>query len=148
MKIAIMNDDPVDISNLIKSVRWTGDKTQAARKLEFTFVCDDRDENIPNVEVASGNVIYGADDDGELVFIGKVYNIERDRKQSEVTIIAYDNAFVINKSKTTRKYTDALPEDITAEICAEMGIATGDIAKTGEKVTFVANNKTGYQHKK
>ena len=109
MKIAVMTENPVDISNLIKSVRWSGDKTQCARKLEFTFVCDDRDENIPNVEVASGNVIYGADDDGELVFIGKVYQIERDRKQSEVTIIAYDNAFVINKSKTTRKFSDALP---------------------------------------
>lgn len=109
MKIAVMTENPVDISSLVKSVRWSGDKTQCARKLEFTMVQDDRDELIPVVNIESGNVIYGGNEDGEVIFIGKVYQIERDRKQSEVTIIAYDNAFVLNKSKTTRKFSDAFP---------------------------------------
>ena len=145
MKIALMTDEPKDISNLIKSVTWSGDKSQAARKLEFTIVQDDRDANIPVVEFASGNRIYGGDDDGNPVFIGKIYEIEKDRAKGEVHIICYDNLFVLNKSKTSHKYSNALPEDIAAEICKEMGITAGNIAKTGVQVSFIANSKTGYQ---
>ena len=140
-----MTGDPKDISNLITSATWSGDKSQAARKLEFNLIQDDRDPNIPIIELASGNLVYGGDDDGNAVFIGKIYQIEKDRARGEVKVICYDNLFVLNKSKTTRKYTEALPEDIAVEICNEMGITTGNIAKTGEKVSFIANGKTGYQ---
>lgn len=142
MKIAIGTQE---ISQLLTSVSWSGDKSQAARKLQFEFIQDDRDENIPIVDVDNGYRVYGADDNGEVVFVGTICQLERDRKKSTVECTAYDDCFVLNKSKTTRKYTDALPEDIAAEICAEMGIEVGDIAKTGEKVSFIANNKTGFQ---
>lgn len=146
MKIAISNgNNATDISQLLTSCTWSGDKTQAARKLEFQFVQDDRDSRIPVVDIDSGYIILGADDDGDLVFIGNVYQIEKDRAKSSIKAVAYDQLFVLNKSKTTRKYKDALPEDIAAEICGEMGIKTGDIVATGEKVSFIANNKTGYQ---
>ena len=142
MKVAINTQD---ISQLLTSVTWSGDKSQAARKLQFEFIQDDRDSNIPIVDVDNGYRVYGADDEGEVVFVGTIYQLERDRKKSTVECTAYDDLFAANKSKTTRKYTDALPEDIAAEICAEMGIEAGDIATTGENVSFIANNKTGYQ---
>ena len=145
MKIAVVNDSAVDISQLLTSVTWSGDRTQAARKLEFEFVQDERDSNIPIVDIDSGYTIFGADDDGEIVFTGNVYKMERDRAKSSVKVTAYDQLFILNKSKSTRKYTDALPEDIAREICEEMGVAAGNIASTGEKVSFIANNKTGYQ---
>lgn len=145
MKIAIMTDDPKDISNLIKSASWSGDKEQAARKLEFVMVADDRDTNIPVIELANGNLVYGGDDDGNAVFIGKIYNLEKDRAKSEVRVICYDDLYILNKSKTSRKFKDALPEDIAVEICGEMGIKTGNIAKTGVQVSFLANGKSGYQ---
>lgn len=146
MKIAIMTkDNPKDISNLITSATWSGDKTQTARKLEFDIVQDDRDPNIPTIEIANGNLVWGGDDEGNAVFIGKVYEIEKARAEGKVHVICYDHLFVLNKSKTTKKFTDALPEDIAVEICSEMGIKTGNIAKTGVQVSFIANDKSAYQ---
>ena len=142
MKVAISN---TDISHLLMACTWSGSREQAARKLDFTFIQDDRDALIPGVEVDNGMTVYGGDEEGNVVFVGNIYNLERDRKNSTVKIVAFDNLFVLNKSKTTRKFTDALPEEITAKVCAEMGILTGDIVSTGEKVSFIANSKTGYQ---
>ncbi len=143
MRVAISTQD---ISQLLISCTWSGDKSQAARKLQFEFLQDDRDANIPVVEVDNGYTVLGADDDGQVVFIGNIYEITRDRKKSTVECIAYDHLFVLNKSKTTRKYVDALPlEDIATEICNELGVKAGNIVATGEKVSFIANGKTGYQ---
>ena len=142
MKVAINTQD---ITNLITGASWSGSKTQAARKLDFTFIQDERDSNIPIIEVDNGVAVYAADDTGEIIFVGNVYQLERDRKKLVVRVVAYDKLFALNKSKTTRKYTDALPEDIAREICSEMGVQAGEIAETGEKVSFIANAKTGYQ---
>ena len=142
MKVAISTQD---ISHLLTSVTWSGARSQAARKLQFEFVQDERAETIPIVKVDNGMTVYGADDGGNIVFVGNIYELERDRKKSKVKVTSYDNLFVLNRSKTTRKYTDALPEDIAREICGEMGVTAGKIASTGEKVSFIANAKTGYQ---
>ena len=145
MQIAVVKDSAIDLTPILTSCTWSGDRTQAARKLEFSFVQDDRDENIPVVDIDSGYVVFGADEDGNIVFTGNVYQLEKDRAKSSVKVVSYDQLFILNKSKTTRKYTDALPEDVAREICNEMGITAGNIAETGEKVSFIANNKTGYQ---
>ena len=142
MRIAISTQD---ITHLITRATWSGDRTQAARKLEFEFAADDRDILLPTVDFDCGYTVYGGDDEGNVVFVGNIYDVERNRKRSTVKITAFDNLFVLNKSKTTRKYTDALPEEIAAQICSEMGILTGDLISTGERVTFIANGKTGYQ---
>ena len=142
MRVAISTQD---ISQLLTSCIWSGDKTQSARKLDFTFLQDESDSSIPKVNCDSGFTVYGADDDNNIVFVGNIYQLERDRKKSAVNVVAYDHLFVLNKSKTTRKYTEALPEDIAREICSELGVQAGNIASTGEKVSFIANAKTGYQ---
>ena len=145
MKIAIIASQRTDISHLLTSVTWSGDVSQAARKLDFTFVQDDRDELIPVIDVDTGYTVWAADDKSKICFVGNIYQIERDRAKSQIRCICYDNLFVLNRSKTTKKYTDALPEDIAVQICKEMGVYVGNIAKTGEKVSFIANSKTGYQ---
>lgn len=142
MKVAISTQD---ISMLVKSCTWSGDTSQAARKLEVEFVADDRDPLLPIVDIDNGMTCYGGDDEGNVVFVGNIYSYERDRKNSTVKFTALDNLFVLNRSKTSRKYTDALPESITKEVCGEMGILTGSIVETGEYVSFIANAKTGFQ---
>ncbi|MBQ7705891.1 MAG: hypothetical protein IJT73_10805, partial [Selenomonadaceae bacterium] len=145
MRIAILAGSATEITNLLTSCTWSGDIKQAARKLEFKFVQDDRDPNIPVIDVDCGYTILGADDNGEIVFRGNVYNRKIDRKNSSVHIVAYDNLFVLNKSKTTKKYSNAYPEDIAHGVCSLMGVKTGNIATTNCLVSFIANNKTGYQ---
>lgn len=142
MKIAIMGKDA---THLIDRIEWSGDKTQAARKLEVTLIQDDRDEKIPVLDLDVGYTVQGFTELDQLVFEGNVYEIERDRAKSTVKLTCFDHLFVLNKSKTTRKFTNALPEEIAVQICGEMGVKTGNIAQTGVQVSFIANSKTGYQ---
>ncbi len=134
-----------DITHLLTSCTWSGSRLNVARKLEYSFVQDDRDANIPVIDVDNGYTCYGYDDADNLVFEGNIYSIERDRAKSSVSITAFDHLYVLAKSKTTRKFDNITPEDITRQVCAELGVLVGDIAETGTAVSFIANAKTGYQ---
>lgn len=143
----IIKHGGTDISNLVTRVTWSGNRLQVARKLEFTYIFEPRDTNIPAHIVNLGETVQGFTSvvDTVPVFQGNVYNIERNTLSSTITVTAYDNLFILSKSKTTKKYTDMTAEDITRSVCAEMGIKVGNLAVTGQKMTFIAQEKTGYQ---
>ena len=145
MKIALVGSETVDISNLLLIITWSGDRSQAARKLTFEFLQDDRDPLIPQISISCGYTVVAGDDDNNVVFIGNVYSMDVDRQNSRVKVLCYDHAFILNRSKATRKFTSAMPEDIAREICSYMGIKTGSIISTGTPVSFIANAKTGFQ---
>lgn len=135
-----------DISQLIVGkITWEGSRLNVARKLVFSYVQDARDPNLPNYVINCGETVYGYDEDGNLQFQGNVYDIEKDVQQSTVTVTAYDNLFIFCRSKTTRKFTDMLAEDIAKAVCGELGIKVGKLAETGKKTSFIAQEKTGYQ---
>lgn len=135
-----------DLSRLtVGRITWEGSRLQVARKLTFSYVQDARDPNLPNYVINCGETVYGYDEDGNLQFQGNVYSIEKDVQQSTVTVTAYDNLFILCRSKTTRKFTDMLDEDIAKAVCSELGIKAGKLAETGKKVSFIAQEKTGYQ---
>lgn len=135
-----------DLSRLtVGRITWEGSRLQVARKLTFSYVQDTRDPNLPNYVINCGETVYGYDEDGNLQFQGNVYSIEKDVQQSTVTVTAYDNLFILCRSKTTRKFTDMLAEDIAKAVCSELGIKAGNLAETGKKVSFIAQEKTGYQ---
>lgn len=142
MKISIST---TDITTLVTQCTWSGSRLQVARRLEFEFIQDDRDSNIPVILYDNGYTCYAYDDDGNNVFIGNIYKIEKDRDKSTVHIVAYDHLHVLGVSKTTRKFTNMTPEAITQQICEELGVMVGDLATTNTKVSFIANAKTGYQ---
>ncbi|AEQ22595.1 hypothetical protein Acin_1373 [Acidaminococcus intestini RyC-MR95] len=92
-----------------------------------------------------GETVYGYDEDGNLQFQGNVYSVEKNVQASTVKVLAYDNLFILTRSKTTRKFSNIKAEDIARSICQEMGIKVGNLAETGIKVSFIAQDKTGYQ---
>ena len=125
-----------DLSRLtVGRITWEGSRLQVARKLTFSYVQDARDPNLPNYVINCGETVYGYDEDGNLQFQGNVYSIEKDVQQSTVTVTAYDNLFILCRSKTTRKFTDMLAEDIAKAVCSELGIKAGKLAETGKKVS-------------
>lgn len=134
-----------DITHLVEHCTWSGSRIQAARKLEFTYVQEPRDPNWPIYPVGVGETIKAYSEDGDLQFVGNIYATERKTSSSNVAVTCYDNMFILSKSKTTRKFTNMTAEDITKAVCAEMGIKVGNLAPTGEKLTFIANDKSGYQ---
>ena len=48
-----------DITGLLIRCTWSGSRLNVARTLEFTFIQDDRDPNIPIVDVDTGYTCYG-----------------------------------------------------------------------------------------
>ncbi len=149
MKIYIAKND---ISRLLTKCTWSGSRLQVARRLEFEFVQDDRDPNIPVIQFENGYTVRGLndnaksfDDTDNMEFIGNIYKVERNRKEGRVSVVAYDHLHVLGVSKTTRKFTEAKPEDIAGQICQELGVKPGTFAKTDTPVSFIANAKTGYQ---
>nr|DAU96148.1 MAG TPA: 43 kDa tail protein [Caudoviricetes sp.] len=135
-----------DLSTLtMGKITWEGSRLQVARRLEFQYAQDARDPNLANYVINCGETIYGYDEDGTLQFQGNVYAVEKDVQASSVKVLAYDNLFILTRSKTTRKFSDVKAEDITRSVCQEMGIKVGSLAETGIKVSFIAQDKTGYQ---
>ena len=158
-----------DVTELVMACTWSGSRTTVALTLDFTIVQDDRDTSIPMIEVDTGMTVYGYKEadtevqtgtlfaqtetqansdkqkEAQPVFVGNIYKIERDRAKGTLHIVAHDHAFVLAHSKTTRKFTSITPEEITKQICAELGVLPGDIVETGTPVSFIANRKTGYQ---
>lgn len=161
-----------DVTGLLIRCTWSGSRLNVARTLEFTFIQDDRDLNIPVVDVDTGYTCYGyAEVDmtqdqttadaiaiqmatmskeeqkkmAEPIFVGNIYKVEKNRAKGTVKVTAHDHLFVLAHSKTTRKFASVTPEDITKQICAEMGVLPGNIIETKTPVSFIANRKTGYQ---
>ena len=134
-----------DISHLVNNSTWSGSRIQAARKLEFVYTQEPRDTNWPVYVLGIGETVKAYSEDNELQFVGNIYCTERKTSASTITVTCYDNMFILSKSKTTRKFTNMTAEDITKAVCKEMGIKVGNLAETGEKITFIANNKSGYQ---
>lgn len=134
-----------DISTLVKKITWSGSRMQVARKLVFDYVQDDRDTLIPALEINNGETVFGYDEENNIVFRGNVFDVEKNRQNSNVRITAFDNLFILSKSKTTKKFVNIPAEDITAAICRELGVKVGSLIKTGVPVSFIADRKTGYQ---
>ena len=139
--------DDQNLSHLLTACTWSGSRLQVARQLTFTYTQDDRDKLCPVIPIDCGYTVYGYDEKDlkNPVFVGNVYTVEKDRQRSAVTVMARDHLHVLTRSKSTRKFVDALPEDIAGQICTEQGVLPGDFAKTGIPVSFIAVNKTGYQ---
>ena len=145
MKILIVANEKVDISRVVKDVRWSGSRTEVARKLEVNFTQDDRDPQWPVFDFDNGYTVIAYDESGNEFFQGNIYRYKRNRAESNVYILCWDHLHVMKVSKMTKQYEKALPEDIALELCQQLGVYPGNIAKTGVPVSFIANNKTGYQ---
>lgn len=134
-----------DITELIQRAEWSGSRLQAARKLSFTYTLSKADVYLPKLDIQCGETVYAFDDDGVEFFRGIVFARERSVDASTMQITAYDYLIYLNKSKTTKKFTDILAEDVARQVCKELGVVPGEIAETGVKVSFIADAKTGYE---
>ena len=149
MRIFIHWDDKddEDLSRLVTACTWSGSRIQVPRQLSFTITQDDRDKLVPVVKIENGYTIHGYNDEDmeNPVFVGNVYKVVRNRQRSSVSVLAKDHLFVMTRSQMTREFNSLLPEDIAQAMCKTFGVIPGTFAQTGIPVTFIANNKTGYQ---
>jgi len=142
---SLYNGVTTDITNVIKSISNTGDKAQAARKLDVTLTYPIWDSNQPRTQISPGTKVWLLLD-GEEIFRGIAWNRELNSSgEGSLSFTAYDYLIYLTKSKNTWNFTNLTPEDATRKICADLGVEAGDIISTGISVNRLIAQKTGYE---
>lgn len=145
MRIEIVAGARQDISRLVRTVTWSGSRINVARKLEIDFTQDDRDPQCPAINFDNGYTVVAADESGNLFFEGNIYRYKRNRAESNIHLVCFDHLHVMKASTMTKEFKNAAPSDIAREMCSSLGVIPGNIASAGVSVSFIANNKSGYQ---
>ncbi|KZL94373.1 XkdQ/YqbQ family protein [Clostridium magnum] len=133
-----------DITNFCKTIVWSGDKEQVARKLDVTMSYSIWDKNQPNVQIAPGTLIW-MQEDGKELFRGHVFDREIGSQSQELKFVAFDCMIYLTKSKGSYNFTNITPEDIVRTICGDAGIFCGDIGTSGYKINLLAKQKSFYE---
>lgn len=144
-----------DITEYITTCTWSGDKTQAARKIDFSIAYNLKDKNFINKNIILGDVItiYYIDEksnkiadtatEGLEIFRGRIFFRQRNTNDNIMTFIAYDNLIYLAKSKMSKKFSNITVDDVIKQVCNELGILIGNIVSIGVMVDFIADTMTG-----
>lgn len=133
-----------DISELVETIKWSGDTKQVARTIQFTIAKNKKDKNFPTVVINEGSEIIMQDDSGENIFGGIVFDIDKSASSKVETYLAYDLMFYINNSDVNQLF-DGTPETIVPKICTVLGIESGTMAATGVHVSMPCFGKKAYE---
>lgn len=139
-----------DITKLAGYYTWSGEYTQANRKLEFTILSSPTDKNIPVTAVELGNLVE-LYNDTTLLFYGYVFYRDKVTDQNYIEVRCSDKGIYLNRNEASYKFTKTTPEQVAKKICNDFGIKAGKLTSTGFTFsrTFLGNNlydiiMTGY----
>lgn len=134
-----------DLTELCIRVTWSGDNSQAARKIDVSLVVSPLDANIPRPYLGLGEMLKLTDDSGAELFRGYIFHKGKSLSGTELAVTAYDGLIYLTKSKLAKKFSKLSPETVTKMVCAELGVPVGKLAETGIQVSFIHMDKTGYE---
>lgn len=123
-----------DVTELCRSITWSGDYRNAARTLSFSPVVSDVDTKLPRIETdlgSSAQLWHG----NELLM--DAYSLERvrDSMGTTVDVTAYDRGLYLTRNNCYIRVSGQTAEGVTAVLCREFGIETGALAPTGVALT-------------
>lgn len=133
-----------DVTKYIVNANWTGDKGQAARRLDFTIAYNTKDKYFKCLDIKVGSTFYVYEDAVEI-FRGIIFFRQRDTHNFTMEFTAYDYLIYLAKSKTTRKFKNITVESVINQVCNELGVVVGEIDSIGVYVDFIADEKTGIE---
>ena len=133
-----------DIIELVREITWTGDTKEVSRKLNFVIYQNDIDKLMPAISIKVGDDIILKDDKGSILFGGVIHKLDKKSAEKTFSYLAYDLLFYVSKSEVSKIF-DSTPEAITKNICSDLNIPTGDIAKTNVKVYYPCLGKSAYE---
>ncbi|WP_188068970.1 XkdQ/YqbQ family protein [Brevibacillus brevis] len=113
---------------LVQSATWSGDVTQASRKLTVSFV------NTTDGRTQARKIEHGKElrlmYDGRELFRGVIFDFRIDHR-GMMTTTAHDENTYLTRNFDTRKFTGMTASAIIKRLCNDFRIATGTIAETG-----------------
>ncbi len=112
-----------DMTGLADTVTLSGTLRQCARTLTF---------GIPalwlDTAIGARALLYV---DGKLLFDGSVVNRATSTSSPTVKLRCFDRGFYLNRNEAALAVRNQTPEAVTRALCADFGIACGELARTG-----------------
>lgn len=132
-----------NITPLCKTVCISGDVSQCARKLDLDIAYSIYDKNMPHSQIGCSTKVWVIDDSQGEIFRGVVFDREL-ASDSHTKVTVYDYLIYFLKSKASFNFQNMTPEDITARVCQEVGVAPGNVAYTGIRINLIVQGETLY----
>lgn len=139
--LVVKDKKTIDMTNLVKSVRWSGRKGSSARTITVAMIDDDGYRHARSgIDVADGNQCVFLVD-GKEQFRGILMNQNQgDNKQLKFK--AYDNGIYLANNKDTFVYKNKTADQVFSDVCSRFGIPTGEVAKCSYKIPEFTKSKT------
>ena len=139
--LVVKDKKTIDMTNLVKSVRWSGRKGRSARTITVAMIDDDGYRHARSgIDVADGNQCVFLVD-GKERFRGILMNQNQgDNKQLKFK--AYDNGIYLANNKDTFVYKNKTADQVFSDVCSRFGIPTGEVAKCSYKIPEFTKSKT------
>lgn len=139
--LVVKDKKMIDMTNLVKSVRWSGRKGSSARTITVAMIDDDGYRHARSgIDVADGNQCVFLVD-GKERFRGILMNQNQgDNKQLKFK--AYDNGIYLANNKDTFVYKNKTADQVFSDVCSRFGIPTGEVAKCSYKIPEFTKSKT------
>lgn len=130
------------IGDFITKITWSGDESQAARKIEFSIAYNPKDGGFTNLNLNVGGRV-DLTVDTFPIFSGRIFYRKRSTDTFTFDFTAYDDAIYLVKSKIYKLFDKVSVTDAIKQICNEISIKTADdILNIKTVVTFVADGMT------
>lgn len=139
--LVVKDKKTIDMTNLVKSVRWSGRKGSSARTITVAMIDDDGYRHARSgIDVADGNQCVFLVD-GKERFRGILMNQNQgDNKQLKFK--AYDNGIYLANNKDTFVYKNKTADQVFSDVCSRFDIPTGEVAKCSYKIPEFTKSKT------
>lgn len=123
-----------NITQLCRSITWSGDYRNAARTLSYSPVVSDVDTHLPRAPTElGGSVQFWRESD--LLMDAFALERTRDSLGNTIDVTAYDRGLYLTRNSDFRRVEKQTAEAVTAAVCGKFGIPVGELAATGVPLT-------------
>ncbi|WP_438823137.1 XkdQ/YqbQ family protein [Peribacillus butanolivorans] len=136
------SDTYVKLTELVTSINWSGETTQASRSCEVSM------SNTTNGTTKAVNVEVGKDirlyKDSTEIFRGVIFNTEI-ASDGSFSFTAYDYNYYLTKNTDSLKFVKKTASEIISSICKKFEIPYGNVDNTGYVIPkLILRNKSIY----
>lgn len=131
-----------DISKAVDSVTWSGSVLNAGRSVEFALLNDPYDPSLKIPAVCTGDYI--ALSDGDELFYGQIFNVERSTAIGTITYTAYDIMKNLLESNGRYNFKNLTPEAIAEQVLADIEVPYNHLEPTGINIKSMICDSSPY----